>query len=665
MFLASATGVPRSTRPLVLIAAVMAAIFVVSFTSLGATTHASSAAGTFVAAATSGAKANVTTAAVHKKAVIVVGPVGADTAGYIVYAKAIAASLEKSPDIDVTLILPPHATWSAVVSAATGADFFAYIGHGNGWPSNMPPAQEDGKDGFGLNPTDGDTNTYHVQYYGANYFIGGTRCSVGVPVATNKTDCTAAHGIWKNYGAGIQLAPNAIVLFNHVCFSSGNSSTETTLPTDDIAFQRVDNFAYAFLAIGAKVVFALGWQPGEDLTDAMVSKHMTADGFFEWKDGQGSDPQYQPWHGWIGWKPADYHDSTRTPGAVVHLDPHPTEGYLRGVTGDLSFTFDQWWAGGSTSDDTTPPTLTALSAGSTNTTPAGDDPTPVFTPNGDGLSDSLTIKHTLSEPSYLDVSIARESGTVVRHFTTYSDEGATTDLWDGTNDTGSLVSDGTYTITITPKDRAGNVGDAVSTSAKVLTAMRSLKAAPNQFYAKDNDALAQTQTQKVTLDKPANLTWVVKNSAGDVVRTAMTDEPHDVGLLSWTWDGKSDAGAYVPDGAYTMSITATTSLGAYTHEVRVLVSPFKLTAPVTSVTAGQKVVFTLVTAEAQQGWPKLTVTQPGLAKYTVSLAKYTANKFTATITFKSGGTPGTVLIKVSGTDVNGGANSANFTVTIH
>ena len=245
-----------------------------SFTSLSASAHASSA--VVPASVTSAANraaaftANTRQAAVSphlatpKRAVVVVGPVGSTTAEYVGYARTIAASLAASPDIAVTLILPPHATWQAVQDATNGADFFAYLGHGNGWPSPMPPGQEDGKDGLGLNPTDGDTNTNDVKYYGANYLVGGTRCSVGVPVPMTKADCTTAKGLWKNYGPGIKLAPNAIVLLNHACYSSGNASPGIALPNQDIAFQRVDNFASGFLAMGARAVFAFGWQPGED-----------------------------------------------------------------------------------------------------------------------------------------------------------------------------------------------------------------------------------------------------------------------------------------------------------------------------------------------------------------------------------------------------------------
>lgn len=625
----------RSTaRQLALIAAVTAATFLFSFTSLAATVHAA-APGATSTSATQASSARTTAAAAAKKAVIVVGPVGGQTADYTQAARDIGNVLSAA-GVDVRLILPPHATWSAVVAEANGADFFAYLGHGNGWPSPYPPFQEDSKDGLGLNPTDGDTNTNNVKYYGANIFR-----------------------------AAIRLAPNAIVLLNRLCYADGNGEPGMAIPTQDVAFQRVDNFASGFLAAGARVVFALGWQPGADLASALVNAHQTMDGFFMTRARNGSDPYYQPYNGWVGWKPNVYLSSVRTPGASAHLDPHQTNGYLRSVTGDLAFTIDEWWSTGA-SNDVTPPTVTDLSSGaSANTTPAGTDLTPVFTPNGDGISDSLTIMHTLSEPAYLDVAISRaDTGALVRKFTSYSEQGATSDAWDGKNSTGAVVNDGLYRIRVTPKDRAGNIGAAVTTTARVLTAMRSPAASPKQFYAADGDALAQTQVQSVTLDQPADLTWVVKSGTGSVVRHVMAAEPRGVGVVSWTWDGKDDTGAYVPDGSYRMSITAATAQGAYRHELVVLVSPFKVTASTWTASAGQNIKLTIIATEAQTGWPRLTVRQPGLKAYTVSLVKWSTTKFLATITLKAGGTPGTVRITIAGTDVNGGVDTRSYNATI-
>jgi hypothetical protein len=606
----------------------------------------------------------MSTASGPKRAVIVVGPVGSSTDEYIAYARAIGDSLAQSPDIHVKLILPPHATWDVVVDAANGADFFAYVGHGNGWPSPMPPAQEDGKDGLGLNPTDGDTNNYHVKYYGANFLRGGTLCSTGVPNPATKEECTAGGGTWKNYGPGIRLAPNAIVLLNHLCYSAGNASPGMALPSQEVAFQRVDNFASSFLAIGARAVYALAWQPGEDLTDALINKHMTVDSFFEWKDGEGTDPRIQPWHGWIGWKPDVYLDSVRTPGAVVHLDPHPTEGHLRAVTGDLGFTFDEWWAGAA-AEDTTPPEVTSLSAGPVaGVIPAEAQALPVFTPNADGLADRLTIQHTLSEPAYLDATIAAVdpladpalAPQVLRSFTSYSSEGAASDTWDGTDDAGAVVPDGTYTITVTPRDRAGNVGLPVATQAMVLTAMRAPSVGLGLFNPADGDALAQSIASSVTLTRTATVSWSITDGNGETVKTAMLDEPHDAGSLGWDWDGRDDAGAYVPNGTYWSQVTAVTEIGAYSHRLPVQVMPFRISVG-KKAARGRTLKIVILAAEAQQGWPKMTVKQPGKKPYTVGLLKSSGTQFRISFIVKAGGPAGTLTITFRGTDTNGGVDS--------
>ena len=151
------------------------------------------------------------------KVVIVVGPAGAATNRYRAEARS-AAALARKYTPDVQEVYSPNATWTAVKDALQGASVVIYMGHGNGWPSKYrsslyPPSQN----GFGLNPSAGSGDDRH-QYFGEG------------PIA-----------------ASIDLAPNAVVLLNHLCYASGN--TEPGLPegTLDQAKQRVDNFAAGFI----------------------------------------------------------------------------------------------------------------------------------------------------------------------------------------------------------------------------------------------------------------------------------------------------------------------------------------------------------------------------------------------------------------------------------
>jgi hypothetical protein len=160
------------------------------------------------------------------KVVLVVGPAGGATDRYRAEARK-AAALARTYTADVTEIYSPNATWPAVREALQGASVVVYMGHGNGWPSRYrdslyPPSQN----GFGLNPTAGGGDGSH-QYFGEG------------PIAES-----------------IQLAPNAVVLLNHLCYASGN--TEPGLPEGTLAMarQRVDNFAAGFIKAGAAAVIA-------------------------------------------------------------------------------------------------------------------------------------------------------------------------------------------------------------------------------------------------------------------------------------------------------------------------------------------------------------------------------------------------------------------------
>ena len=102
----------------------------------------------------------------------------------------------------------------------------------------------------------------------------------------------------------------------------------------------------------------------------------------------------------------------------------------------------------------------------------------------------------------------------------------------------------------------------------------------------------------------------------------------------------------------------------YSHEVRVAVAFPQGHGIALTGTAGQTIKLTIVTSEAQTGWPKMSVTQPGLAGYSVRVVKSSTTKFTATFKLKSGGHAGNATVRISGTDVKGGVDTRFFSLTI-
>jgi hypothetical protein len=157
------------------------------------------------------------------KVVIVVGPVESTTAHYIRDARALARQA-RGYGAAVTEIYSPRATWAKVKAAAQHANVLIYLGHGNGTPSPYPYSTST-KNGLGLNARSGHGNS-NVKYYGSAYM------------------------------KMIHLAPNAVVILNHLCYSAGNSEPGRAAPTTKVAKQRIDYYASSFLKTGAKAVFA-------------------------------------------------------------------------------------------------------------------------------------------------------------------------------------------------------------------------------------------------------------------------------------------------------------------------------------------------------------------------------------------------------------------------
>jgi hypothetical protein len=159
------------------------------------------------------------------KVVIVVGPAGSATPYYRRLAdQAAAAAAKLTPNI--VKVYSPDATWPNVRAALQGASVVVYLGHGNGWPSMYrdalyPPTQN----GFGLNPHVGAADSH--QYFGE-----------------------------EQIGSEVKLAKDAVVIFSHLCYASGNTEPGLAEGTLDEAQQRVDNYAAGFFRAGAGAVIA-------------------------------------------------------------------------------------------------------------------------------------------------------------------------------------------------------------------------------------------------------------------------------------------------------------------------------------------------------------------------------------------------------------------------
>jgi hypothetical protein len=232
----------------------------------------------------------------NAKVVIIVGPVEGSTATYISDANS-AAGVARLYSSNVVTLYSPNATWARVEPALQGAAIVVYFGHGNGWPSPYTPFQENTKDGLGLNATANAGNS-NVKYYGANFLE-----------------------------SSIRLAPNAVVILGHLCYSAGNSESQNPPPTLDVARQRVDNMGAGWLQTGARAVISEPyWNEAGWYITGLFTTHQTIGALW-----QGA-PNFN--HNLASWT------SVRNPWAMVVLDPDPhatgNEHFDRAISGDMN-----------------------------------------------------------------------------------------------------------------------------------------------------------------------------------------------------------------------------------------------------------------------------------------------------------------------------------------
>ena len=315
------------------------------------------------------------------KVVIIVGPVGSVTDAYRSDADAAAAeALKYTPN--VVKVYTPTATWAAAKAALQGASIVVYMGHGTGWPSPYAPFRATLMDGLGLNPTAGTDNTT-TQYWGESYLA-----------------------------SEVKLAPNAVVILAHLCYSAGNSEPGNPDPTFAVAQQRVDNMAAGWIGAGAKAVIAEVY--GEGLyggaawyMDQLFGPAQTIDQV--WR----SDPTY---HGHVVSFP-----SVRSPGFTAEMDPDGVMAppFHRSIVADLALQTTEVVAGATAATSTTLTSTTTAAPTPPTAVPASGlvaataSPHYFFPQDGDRYAPTTRFAFTLDGPSTVTATVVGPGGVTV------------------------------------------------------------------------------------------------------------------------------------------------------------------------------------------------------------------------------------------------------------
>jgi hypothetical protein len=91
---------------------------------------------------------------------------------------------------------------------------------------------------------------------------------------------------------------------------------------------------------------------------------------------------------------------------------------------------------------------------------------------------------------------------------------------------------------------------------------------------------------------------------------------------------------------------------------------FSIRPSATSATRGRSITITAVSAETLKTTPRLYITQPGMATWSVAMTRTAGLTYRATVTLKTGGSAGTVTFKVTAYDSDGRAQRSSVSMPL-
>ena len=132
-------------------------------------------------------------------------------------------------------------------------------------------------------------------------------------------------------------------------------------------------------------------------------------------------------------------------------------------------------------------------------------------------------------------------------------------------------------MALSPRDYAGNAGPARNSTVAVYKTLSHVASARTVFYPQDLDEYARHLRFSYALSVSATLSGVIRNEAGDVVRTMFDSVPMSAGSHLFDWDGRRTDGTMAPRGTYTAAISATDGVLAATGLAAVVADGFRVT----------------------------------------------------------------------------------------
>jgi flagellar hook assembly protein FlgD len=288
-----------------------------------------------------------------------------------------------------------------------------------------------------------------------------------------------------------------------------------------------------------------------------------------------------------------------------------------------------------------------------------------FSPNGDGNRETISFSATNTEAGAIVTRVLDAHGTTVRSWTIGNGTAPVALTWDGRNSAGAYVPDGIYTVRVAGRDLAGNTGPALDRIVDVIAGLRSVATQKALLYPQDLDSLAGMTRLSFVLARPMTVTWTVRNGAGAVVATRVSNTLLAAGYQGWNFTGHGADGRMLPQGHYTSYVTATDGTLTAAQGAGFDLEAFRVRSSDNTPGRGQSITISVTSAEPLAANPRLYIYQPGLGRWSVAMVRTGTYTYKATFRLKSAGAAGTLGFRVYGRDVKGGVNNTSAAYKIH
>ena len=175
----------------------------------------------------------------------------------------------------------------------------------------------------------------------------------------------------------------------------------------------------------------------------------------------------------------------------------------------------------------------------------------VFSPDGDGNRDTVPVTVKSSDEERWTAKVLDSKNKTVKSYTW---KGVVPDFeWDGTDDSGNKVADGTYRIVFASVDAAGNKASAEIAGLKVdKRETKAYVTADLEYFAPNGDGIADVQKFTIrtsVADGISEWSFAIVSAEGKTVREWTNADSKDLPAVI-NWDGL-DNEKKIAEGAFT------------------------------------------------------------------------------------------------------------------